>query len=186
MEKQHGWAVSCVRRSLKGSLGWANSVSEVNRVSDIAPACRLCVSQGRVQKRNSGSALLSAWEKAVLSSCLDARHVISSSCMPLVPIKLLPWCWSSEEVSLSKSMCGLRGTSWDSRNLFYWLNPCCVLQPNVMGTYLPGTGTMGWGSWLVPEMSLQNFYSPHVGVGPAHSVSLHLCHSCLSGWVWFP
>ena len=29
-----------------------------------------------------------------------------SSCMPLVPCKLQPWCWSSEGMSLSKSMCG--------------------------------------------------------------------------------
>ena len=27
-------------------------------------------------------------------------------CMPLVPFKLLPWCWSSEQVSLNKSICG--------------------------------------------------------------------------------
>ena len=39
------------------------------------------------------------------SSCLDARH-LSSPCMPLVPFKLLPQCWSSEGVSLSKFMCG--------------------------------------------------------------------------------
>ena len=26
--------------------------------------------------------------------------------IPLVPFKLLPWCWSSEGVSLSKSLCG--------------------------------------------------------------------------------
>ena len=26
--------------------------------------------------------------------------------MPLVPFKLLPWCWSSEGVSLGRSVCG--------------------------------------------------------------------------------
>ena len=29
-----------------------------------------------------------------------------SPCMPLVPFKLLPWCWSSEGVSLSECVCG--------------------------------------------------------------------------------
>ena len=29
-----------------------------------------------------------------------------SPTMPLVPFKLLPWCWGSEGVSLSKSVCG--------------------------------------------------------------------------------
>ena len=45
-------------------------------------------------------------------------------------------------------MCGsLRGTAWDSKSFFHWLNPCCFLYPEVMGTYLPGTGTLGWGTW---------------------------------------
>ena len=48
-----------------------------------------------------------------------------------------------------------------------------------MGTYLPGTGTLGWGPGMVLgllalEVSLPNFYSPHVDVGPAHSKSLPL------------
>ena len=32
-------------------------------------------------------------------------HSSVPPCMPLVPFKLLPQCWSSEEVNLSKSMC---------------------------------------------------------------------------------
>ena len=39
------------------------------------------------------------------TSHLDAKH-FSSSCMPLVPFKLLPRCWSSVGVSLSKFVCG--------------------------------------------------------------------------------
>ena len=27
------------------------------------------------------------------------------------------------------------------------LNPLWFLQPEVVGTYLPGTGTLGWGAW---------------------------------------
>ena len=46
-----------------------------------------------------------------------------------------------------------------------------------MRTYLPGPGTLGWEpgvglGLLTPEVSLSNFYLPHVDVGPAHSVSI--------------
>ena len=48
-----------------------------------------------------------------------------------------------------------------------------------MGTYLPGTGTLGWGPdvelrLLAPEISLLNFYPPHVGEGTVHSMSVPL------------
>ena len=48
-----------------------------------------------------------------------------------------------------------------------------------MGTYLPGTGTLGWErgvglGLLAPKISLPNFYPPHVGMGPARSLSLPL------------
>ena len=32
-------------------------------------------------------------------------------------------------------------------SLLHQLNPCWFLQPEVVGTYLPGTGTLGWGAW---------------------------------------
>ena len=61
------------------------------------------------------------------SSYLDDRHV-SSARMPLVTFKLLPWCWSSEGMSLSKSVCGFfKGNSWDSSRFFHQLNCCWIL-----------------------------------------------------------
>ena len=39
----------------------------------------------------------------------------------------------------------LRGTSWGSRSLFHQLSPHWTLQSEVMGTYLPVTGTLGLG-----------------------------------------
>ena len=50
-----------------------------------------------------------------------------SPSVPLVPFQLLLQCRSSE------------GTPE--------LNPCWCLQPQVMGTYLPGTGILCWGAW---------------------------------------
>ena len=48
-----------------------------------------------------------------------------------------------------------------------------------MGTYLAGTVTLARGpgvglGLLGPEISLLNFYPPHMGVGPAGSVSAPL------------
>ena len=53
------------------------------------------------------------------------------------------------------------------------------LQPEVVGTYVPGTGILGWGcgvglGLLAPKILLPNFYPPNMGVGPAHSVSVPL------------
>ena len=48
---------------------------------------------------------------------------------------------------IGKSMYGFfNGNTWDSRSFFHWLNPCKLLQPNIMGTYLSGTGSLGWGA----------------------------------------
>ena len=44
-------------------------------------------------------------------------------------------------------MSSLRGTSWNYRSFFHWLSPCWFLQPDIMGTYLPSTGTLGLGAW---------------------------------------
>ena len=84
--------------------------------------------------------------------------------MPLVSFKLLPWCWSSEAVSLSRWVCvgSLRGTAWGSRSFFPQLNPHYFLQPEVVGTYLPGTGPWAGGpcvglGLLTPEISLRIF-----------------------------
>ena len=50
------------------------------------------------------SACLSVWEKVSPSSHLDADTSFPPH-IPLVPMKLLTWCWSSEGVSPTISMC---------------------------------------------------------------------------------
>ena len=65
--------------------------------------------------------------------------------------------------------------------------PSGFLQSEVVGIYLPGTGTLGWGpgvglGLLTPEIPLQNFYPLHVSEGPAYSTSLLLLPVW---WVWF-
>ena len=69
-------------------------------------------------------------------------------CMPLVPFKIPPWCWSSEGVSLNKLVCeffkrdclGLQKILLPNQS--HWF-----LQPEFIGTCLPGIGTLGWGIW---------------------------------------
>ena len=58
-----------------------------------------------------------------------------------------------------------------------------------MGTYLPGTGTLGCGTWCgaglpAPETSLPNFYSPNVCERPTHSPTVALSTS-LDGCSFF-
>ena len=68
--------------------------------------------------------------------------VVDWKASPLVPFNLLPWCWSSEGMNLSKFVGSLRGTAWDSRSFFYLHNAHWFL-PEVIGTYSPGSGTLG-------------------------------------------
>ena len=52
-----------------------------------------------------GSAHISVWEKAVSKLSLDVRHFISSL-YATGAFQADTWFWSSEGVSLSKSVCG--------------------------------------------------------------------------------
>ena len=52
----------------------------------------------------------------------------------------------SESELVSLCVGALRGTAWGSRSFFHQLNPHWLLQSEVVGTYLPGTGTLGWGN----------------------------------------
>ena len=56
-----GWS-----RASGNRQGGANSVSQVDEVSDMAPASWLCgLMWGKLRKRKMASAITSAWEKAV-------------------------------------------------------------------------------------------------------------------------
>ena len=88
---------------VSGALqGRANSVCQ-DGVSAMAPISRLCGE--RAQKRDSGLCL----PFCLGQSCPPAVVLMPDNSfpphMPLVSFKLLPWCWSLEGVSLSKSVC---------------------------------------------------------------------------------
>ena len=44
-------------------------------------------------------------------------------------------------------MDSLKGTAWDPRSFFHQVNLHWFLQPEVVGIYLPSTGTLHWGAW---------------------------------------
>ena len=111
----------------------------------MAPACWPC--GRRAQKKNSGFCLPFCLGESCPPALAFMPETSVPPYMPLMPFKLLSWCWSSEGVWLS-SLCvaSLRGTAWDSRSFFHLLDPCWFLQSEGMGTYLPSTLTMGWGA----------------------------------------
>lgn len=139
---------------------------------------------GKAQNRNSGLCQqFCVGESCASSSCLDARQS-RSLLHALVPLELLLQSWSSEAVSPSASMPGpFKRKVGDSSSPRLSHYPLLFLQPEVMGTSLPGTRTLGWGTWCgagtphSAEGNLHsrdlspNWYLSHAGVGPARSAS---------------
>ena len=99
--------------------------------------------------------------------------------MPLVLFKLLPRCWSSEGLSMSKYVCGyLRGTAWNS-SFFHWFNPHWFVATRSYGDLSSCTGTLVWGSWCgvgTPHSwdTPPEFLSTTCGCGTSDSTSLPL------------
>ena len=107
--------------------------------------------------------------------------------IPLVPFKVLPQCWSLEGVKLSKSMCGALQEEMPENPMISSTIPTHTgfysqkLWGFIFLALEPWLGGLLWG-WdpLLPRYP-SNLYLPHEGVGSAHSASLTLCPSYLSG-----
>ena len=167
-------------------ITWEDTVSQVDEDSGMVPTCWLCA--GRAHQRNIGL----CQHFSLGESCLP-----SSLALILMPIKFFPvclWCLSSCSPSVAAQM-GMSPTKSVpfKRNCLGHLKPSVslshsahwFLQPEDMGTSLPGTGTLGWRAWcgdatLAPQGGplqlryLSQFYLPHMSVEPACSVpTLH-------------
>lgn len=103
--------------------------------------------------------------------------------LPVCPWWLWSCCdsaWAQREwVRVSPCVGSLRDTAWDSRSFFHRLYFHWFLRQEVVGSYLPGAGTLSWEydvglRLLTPEISLSSFYPSHVGKGPACSTSASL------------
>ena len=147
--------------------------------SRICHLLALWLWQGRVQKNL-------CLPFFVGESCPPGLALMSDTsvppCMPLVPFKLIPQCWSSEGVSLSKSV-------WEfyksSRN-FLGLQKFLPLTQSPLVFVARSFGDLSSWHWnpglrgpegqrlLDPEIALLNFYLPPVDVEPACSASLPL------------
>ena len=152
MEKKLGWA---------HKLGGAESLG-ISRVGQTVLA-RLMESQIWHQLASFVALWVEGLEKGQWLLLTLIPDTLVSPSMPLVPFKLLPWCCSSAGMSLSRwvhCVGSLRGTAWGSRSFFHWLNPHWFLQPEVVRTYLPGTGTLGWGAWCGAGTSHSQDISP--------------------------
>ena len=68
-------------------------------------------------------------------------------CVPLVPLKLLPQCWSSVGVSLRKLMCEFFKRNCLGLQKFLPLNPCWCLQPDVWGLMFLALEPLAGGAW---------------------------------------
>ena len=129
------------------------------------------------------SASTSIWEKDAPPGLTLMPDNSVPPHMSLVPFELLPQWWTLEGISLSKLVCGpfkrnCLGLQKPSALLSH--NPCWSLEPEIMRTSLPGTGTLSFRVWYTPGVDLRSqdippgCYPPHVDVGPALSASLPL------------
>ena len=109
----------------------------------MAPNCRLCGSVGEGLRNGTvASDHLSVWAKAVPQLPIEATH-FSSSLYAAAASHAAILVLELREVSLSKSVCGyFKGNFLGLQNLLPPILPHYFLQPEVMGTYLPGTGTL--------------------------------------------
>ena len=119
-------------------LGWAPKFCGVESLeiskADQTILARLMESQIRHQLVSS---LGGGFRKGTMAStCLDARYFISSLCTTGT-FQVTPWCWSTEEVSLSKSMpVVFKRNCLCLQNFFQQLNPHCLLHPELWGLIL--------------------------------------------------
>ena len=107
---------------------------------------------------------------------LPVRHWCPSSCCPATGAQMEWVCVSSKSV-----VHPLRGDTWESCSFFHCPNYHGFLCQEVMGTYFPGIGTLGWDpslprypSWFLPTIHR---------CGTARSTSPHLRPSYLSEWM---
>ena len=151
--------------------------------------CHMVALWGRAQKRDNG--LCPPF--CLGESCLPALALMPDTSGPpfmlLVPLKMLPWHWSSEEVSLNKSVCGF--FKGNCLGLHKFLPPTQSLMVFAARSYgdlpswhwNPGLWGLLWG-WdsLLLRYPSPNFIHPTWMWGQPVPC-LH--PSYRSGWMWF-
>ena len=185
--KQIGWAQKLGGEVSQGITRVEQTVIAKSMESQIwyPPAGSMW---GRLRKGTTSSASTSVWEKSVPPTLILMPENSLPPCMSLVLFKLLAQCWSSEGVSASKSICRpCKRTAWDFRGSPF---PSATIPAGFYSQKLGGLLFLvlePWAGGLVWDHDplllrrdlrgqdiLPDFYLPHMGVGPACSVSLFL------------
>ena len=100
--------------------------------------------------------------------------------MPLVPFKVLPWCWSPEGVSWSKSMCRALQKEMHENPFLLPTQPpvVCLKTHRCYGDFSSWHWNPGWVVCCEAEIphsrDISPIHPPQVGVRQAHSASLLL------------
>lgn len=149
---------------MSSKVGWARhqGITWVRQhrgrlmVSGMVPACWLCA--GRAHQRNMVSASTSVLEKAATAALVLMLDNLVSSCMSLVPFKLLSQPWGLEDVRLSKSMHRpfTRNCLGLQQPPSSWVSISVVFTTNSYGNFSfcpwnPGMGGLVWGWDLAPQ-----------------------------------
>ena len=109
--------------------------------------------------------------------------------MPLVPFKLLLWCWSSEGVSLSKSLCGFfKRNCLGLQKFFLPTQSPLVFVARSFGDlsswhWNPGLGVLVWGKDSSLLRYPSRIFIHHMWVWDQPVLHLHPPYQ--SGWMWF-
>ena len=132
----------------------------------MAPAFWLCGSQGTgLRKGTMASVHFSVWKKALSPSAPTLMPDTSvPPCMPLVPLRLVPQCWSSEGMCMSKSLCGFfKGSCLGLQKFLTPIQSPLVFAARSYGSlpfwhWNPGLGGLVWGwDFSLPRYSSQIF-----------------------------
>ena len=152
-----GGAINWWSRVSGDLQGGVNIVSQVDGVSDMAPACWLCGSVGGGFKKGTMNGLCPPFCPPALTLM---PYASASPSMPLVPLKLLFCCWSSEGVSMNKFLhgffkrncLGLEKFLPPTQSLLVFAARSCGDLPSWY--WNPGLGFLVWG-WdsLLPRCS---------------------------------
>ena len=155
--------------------GGENSVRQVDGVSDMMPACWFC--GGRAQKRNNGL----CHHLCLGESCPPAVALMPDTLVPpgmsLMHFNLLSQSWSSEGVSLSKSVNGSFKRNYLGFQQF--LSSTASISADFYSQKLWALIFLVLESWAMgPDLGLRHLASEiflmifiHMGVGLAHSAS---------------
>lgn len=136
-------------------VGWGKvsswqSVVNYGGDSEMAAAFIRMQGRGRAHQRNNGSCQLPCPEERHLSSPRpkpdnSIHHYLFPATFPAAA----PALELRASESVSKSVCGLsKRSAWECSHphLTQPQAPRCS-QPEIQGTFLPGSETLGWGTW---------------------------------------